>query len=257
MPDTISTETAITETEYATRIDLAAAFRLVDLYGWSDMLATHLSARIPGPNEHFLINPVGMMFEEMTASCLVKVDIDGNILSESEFGINPAGYTIHSAVHMGRKDAACVMHTHTAAGLGVATQKSGLLPLTQMALAVIAQTGYHDYEGPAFDLGERDRLIKDLASNNVLILRNHGLLTVGKTVAEAFVWLFRAERACRFQLSFQQAGVSPQEIPKAVQDVSIERSKKAISASGHRPIGEFEWPALIRKLNRENPGYAD
>jgi ribulose-5-phosphate 4-epimerase/fuculose-1-phosphate aldolase len=257
MPDTISTETAITEAEYATRIDLAAAFRLVDLYGWSDMLATHLSARIPGPNEHFLINPVGMMFEEMTASCLVKVDIDGNILSESEFGINPAGYTIHSAVHMGRKDAGCVMHTHTAAGLGVATQKSGLLPLTQMALAVIAQTGYHDYEGPAFDLGERDRLIKDLARNNVLILRNHGLLTVGKTVAEAFVWLFRAERACRFQLSFQQAGVSPQEIPKEVQDVSIERSKKAISASGHRPIGEFEWPALIRKLNRENPGYAD
>ena len=257
MPDTISTETTITEAEYATRIDLAAAFRLVDLYGWSDMLATHLSARIPGPNEHFLINPVGMMFEEMTASCLVKVDIDGNILSESEFGINPAGYTIHSAVHMGRKDAGCVMHTHTAAGLGVATQKLGLLPLTQMALAVIAQTGYHDYEGPAFDLGERDRLIKDLASNNVLILRNHGLLTVGKTVAEAFVWLFRAERACRFQLSFQQAGVSPQEIPKEVQDVSIERSKKAISASGHRPIGEFEWPALIRKLNRENPGYAD
>ena len=257
MPDTISTETAITEAEYATRIDLAAAFRLVDLYGWSDMLATHLSARIPGPNEHFLINPVGMMFEEMTASCLVKVDIDGNILSESEFGINPAGYTIHSAVHMGRKDAGCVMHTHTAAGLGVATQKSGLLPLTQMALAVIAQTGYHDYEGPAFDLGERDRLIKDLASNNVLILRNHGLLTVGKTVAEAFVWLFRAERACRFQLSLQQAGVSPQEIPKEVQDVSIERSQKAISASGHRPIGEFEWPALIRKLNRENPGYAD
>ena len=257
MPDIISKENNMTEAEHTTRVDLAAAFRLVDLYGWSDMLATHLSARIPGPDEHFLINPVGMMFEEMTASCLVKVDIDGNILSESEFGINPAGYTIHSAVHMGRKDAACVMHTHTAAGLGVATQKSGLLPLTQMALAVIAQTGYHDYEGPAFDLGERDRLIKDLASNNVLILRNHGLLTVGKTVAEAFVWLFRAERACRFQLSFQQAGVSPQEIPKEVQDVSIERSKKAISASGHRPIGEFEWPALIRKLNRENPGYAD
>ena len=247
----------MTEAEHTTRVDLAAAFRLVDLYGWSDMLATHLSARIPGPDEHFLINPVGMMFEEMTASCLVKVDIDGNILSESEFGINPAGYTIHSAVHMGRKDAGCVMHTHTAAGLGVATQKSGLLPLTQMALAVIAQTGYHDYEGPAFDLRERDRLINDLASNNVLILRNHGLLTVGKTVAEAFVWLFRAERACRFQLSFQQAGVPAQEIPKEVQDISIERSKKAISASGHRPIGQFEWPALLRKLNRENPGYAE
>ena len=257
MPDTISKENNMTEAEHTTRVDLAAAFRLVDLYGWSDMLATHLSARIPGPDEHFLINPVGMMFEEMTASCLVKVDIDGNILSESEFGINPAGYTIHSAVHMGRKDAVCVMHTHTAAGLGVATQKSGLLPLTQMALAVIAQTGYHDYEGPAFDLRERDRLINDLASNNVLILRNHGLLTVGKTVAEAFVWLFRAERACRFQLSFQQAGAPAQEIPKEVQDISIERSKKAISASGHRPIGQFEWPALLRKLNRENPGYAE
>ena len=257
MPDIISKENNMTEAEHTTRVDLAAAFRLVDLYGWSDMLATHLSARIPGPDEHFLINPVGMMFEEMTASCLVKVDIDGNILSESEFGINPAGYTIHSAVHIGRKDAGCVMHTHTAAGLGVATQKSGLLPLTQMALAVIAQTGYHDYEGPAFDLRERDRLINDLASNNVLILRNHGLLTVGKTVAEAFVWLFRAERACRFQLSFQQAGVPAQEIPKEVQDISIERSKKAISASGHRPIGQFEWPALLRKLNRENPGYAE
>ena len=255
MPDTISTAIEVTESERKTRIDLAAAFRLVDLYGWSDMLATHLSARIPGPNEHFLINPVGTLFEEMTASCLVKVDIDGNILSESEFGINPAGYTIHSAVHMGRKDAGCVMHTHTAAGLGVATQKSGLLPLTQMALAVIAQTSYHSYEGPAFDLGERDRLIEDLSNNNVLILRNHGLLTVGKTVAEAFVWMFRAERACRFQLSFQQAGAPAQEISKAVQDISIERSKKAISASGHRPIGQFEWPALLRKLNRENPGY--
>ena len=236
-------------------MDLAAAFRLVDLYGWSDMLATHLSARIPGTNEHFLINPVGIMFDEMTASCLVKVDIEGNILSDSEFGINPAGYTIHSAVHMGRMDAGCVMHTHTAAGLGVATQKTGLLPLTQMALAVIAQTAYHNYEGPAFDLDERDRLIEDLEDKNVLILRNHGLLTVGKTVAEAFVWLFRAERACRFQLSFQQAGAEATEIPKEIQDVSIERTRKAISASGHRPIGQFEWPALLRKLNRENPGY--
>jgi ribulose-5-phosphate 4-epimerase/fuculose-1-phosphate aldolase len=255
MPDTVTQALAITDAEWKARVDLAAAFRLVDLYGWSDMLATHLSARIPGTNEHFLINPVGIMFDEMTASCLVKVDIEGNILSDSEFGINPAGYTIHSAVHMGRMDAGCVMHTHTAAGLGVATQKTGLLPLTQMALAVIAQTAYHNYEGPAFDLDERDRLIEDLEDKNVLILRNHGLLTVGKTVAEAFVWLFRAERACRFQLSFQQAGAEATEIPKEIQDVSIERTRKAISASGHRPIGQFEWPALLRKLNRENPGY--
>ena len=241
--------------EWETRVDLAAAFRLVDLYGWSDMLATHLSARIPGPSDHFLINPMGVLFEEMTASDLIKLDIDGNILSDTSRSINPAGYTIHSAIHIGRKDAGCVMHTHTSAGLGVATQKDGLLPLTQMALAVIANTGYHDYEGPAFDLEERERLISDLQNLNILILRNHGLLTVGKTVAEAFMWMYRAERACRFQLSFQKAGAEAQEISKSVQEVSIERAKKAISSTGHRPIGDFEWPALIRKLHRQNPGF--
>ena len=241
--------------EWKTRVDLAAAFRLVDLYGWSDMLATHLSARIPGPSDHFLINPMGVLFEEMTASDLIKLDIDGNILSDTSRRINPAGYTIHSAIHIGRKDAGCVMHTHTSAGLGVATQKDGLLPLTQMALAVIANTGYHDYEGPAFDLEERERLISDLQNLNILILRNHGLLTVGKTVAEAFMWMYRAERACRFQLSFQKAGAEAQQISKSVQEVSIERARKAISSTGHRPIGDFEWPALIRKLHRQNPGF--
>ena len=241
--------------EWKTRVDLAAAFRLVDLYGWSDMLATHLSARIPGPSDHFLINPMGVLFEEMTASDLIKLDIDGNILSDTSRSINPAGYTIHSAIHIGRKDAGCVMHTHTSAGLGVATQKDGLLPLTQMALAVIATTGYHDYEGPAFDLEERERLISDLQNLNILILRNHGLLTVGKTVAEAFMWMYRAERACRFQLSFQKAGAEAQQISKSVQEVSIERARKAISSTGHRPIGDFEWPALIRKLHRQNPGF--
>ena len=241
--------------EWETRVDLAAAFRLVDLYGWSDMLATHLSARIPGPSDHFLINPMGVLFEEMTASDLIKLDIDGNILSDTSRSINPAGYTIHSAIHIGRKDAGCVMHTHTSAGLGVATQKDGLLPLTQMALAVIANTGYHDYEGPAFDLEERERLISDLQNLNILILRNHGLLTVGKTVAEAFMWMYRAERACRFQLSFQKAGAEAQQISKSVQEVSIERARKAISSTGHRPIGDFEWPALIRKLHRQSPGF--
>ena len=153
--------------EWKTRVDLAAAFRLADLYGWSDMLATHLSARIPGPDDHFLINPMGVLFEEITATDLIKLDVDGNILSDTSRSINPAGYTIHSAIHIGRKDAGCVMHTHTSAGLGVATQKDGLLPLTQMALAVIANTGYNDYEGPAFDLEERDRLIADLKDFNI------------------------------------------------------------------------------------------
>ena len=198
---------------------------------------------------------MGVLFEEMTASDLIKLDIDGNILSDTSRSINPAGYTIHSAIHIGRKDAGCVMHTHTSAGLGVATQKNGLLPLTQMALAVIANTGYHDYEGPAFDLEERERLISDLQNLNILILRNHGLLTVGKTIAEAFMWMYRAERACRFQLSFQKAGAEAQQISKSVQEVSIERARKAIGSTGHRPIGDFEWPALIRKLHRQNPGF--
>ena len=172
----------ISEPEWKARVDLAAAFRLVDLYGWSDLLGTHLSARVPDAAGQFLINPFGMLFEEITASCLVKVDDDGIELSASEFGINPAGFTIHSAVHGARPEAGCVIHTHTQAGVGIATQEEGLLPLSQHALAVLAHTGYHDYEGIAFDLGERERLAANLANHNVLILRNHGLLTVGRTV---------------------------------------------------------------------------
>ncbi len=237
------------------RVDLAAAFRLIDYYCMSDLLATHLSARVPDSDDHFLINPFGMMFDEMTASALVKVDQDGNKLSESAYQINPAGFVIHGAVHMADPNIACVIHTHTAAGVGVATQKNGLLPLTQQALAVIAHTGYHDYEGIAFDPKERESLIRDLGDNNVLILRNHGLLTAGRTVAEAFMWMYRAERACRFQLAYQQSGAEPQPITDEVQQVSIERNRKANSAEGYRPIGVNEWPALLRKLDRENPGY--
>ncbi len=245
----------ISDMEWQTRVDLAACFRLVDLYGWSDLLATHLSARVPDADDQFLINPFGLMFDEMTASALVKVDEDGNELSPSEKGINPAGFVIHSAVHMARPEVACVIHTHTQAGVGVATQKDGLLPLTQQALAVMAHTGYHDYEGIAFDMSERERLAHDLADNKVLILRNHGLLTVGNTVAEAFMWMYRAERACRFQLAFQQAGAAPVQISEEMQEVTKERNRKANSNEGYRPIGVNEWPALLRKLGRENPGY--
>ncbi len=202
----------VSQSEWQMRVDLAACYRLVDLYGWSDLLATHLSARVPDANDQFLINPFGLMFDEMTASDLIKVDEDGNELSESEYNINPAGFVIHSAVHMARPEVACVMHTHTAAGVSVATQEDGLLPLTQQALAVMAQSSYHNYEGIAFDLAERERLAADLGDNKVLFLRNHGLLTVGNTVAEAFMWMYRAERACRFQLAFQQAGVKAAQI---------------------------------------------
>jgi ribulose-5-phosphate 4-epimerase/fuculose-1-phosphate aldolase len=156
---------------------------------------------------------------------------------------------------MGREDVACVIHTHTAATLGVATQKQGLLPLTQMSLAVMAHTGYHDYQGIAFDEGERESLVEDLGDNNVLILRNHGLLTVGRTIGEAWLWAYRAERACKFQLAFQQSGAEAQEIPQEVQDVTINRNKFAISDKGYRPIGVVEWPAIKRKLDRDNPGY--
>ena len=203
--------------EWEMRVDLAAAYRLVDLYGWSDLLGTHLSARVPGPEDHFLINPFGLMFDEITASSLVKVDQEGNILSETAYGINPAGFVIHGAIHMARPEVACVIHTHTRAGVGVATQKDGLLPITQHAMHVIAQTGYHDYQGIATDFAERESIVNDLGDNKVLILRNHGLLTVGRTVGEAFMWMYRAERACYMQLSVQQAGAEISPIPEDVQ----------------------------------------
>jgi ribulose-5-phosphate 4-epimerase/fuculose-1-phosphate aldolase len=241
--------------EWRMRVDLAAAFRLVEVYGWSDMLATHLSARVPGMDDHFLINPFGLMFEEITASSLVKVDAQGNILSATEHGINPAGFTIHSAVHMSKPEIACVIHTHTAAGVGVATQKDGLLPLTQHALAVMAATGYHDYEGIATDLDERDRIAADLGDNKVLILRNHGLMSVGATVGEAFMWMYRAERACRMQLAAQQSGAKLMPIPEHVQQTTIERNRFENSAQGYRPIGKVEWPALLRKLDRVDTSY--
>lgn len=245
----------MTAEEWERRVDLAAAFRLVALYGWSDFLATHLSARVPGPEDHFLINPFGLLFEEITASCLVKVDLDGNLLSESEFGINPAGFTIHSAVHAGRPEMACVIHTHTPAGVGVATQEDGLLPLTQHALAVLGHTAYHDYEGIAMDLDERARIVRDLGDNNVLILRNHGLLTVGRTVGEAFMWMVRAERACRMQLAVQQSGAALRPIPAEIQERTMARNRHNNSAEGYRPIGRKEWPALRRQLDRVDDSY--
>jgi ribulose-5-phosphate 4-epimerase/fuculose-1-phosphate aldolase len=243
--------------EWAMRVDLAACYRLVEMFGWSDLLGTHISARVPGEEDAFLINPYGLLFEEITASSLVKVDEEGNILSPTEYSINPAGFVIHGAVHMARPEVACALHTHTQAGTSIATQKDGLLPLTQHALAVIAHTSYHGYEGIATDMNERERLVRDLGDNNILILRNHGLLTVGRTVAEAFVWMYRAERACRMQLGIQQAGVEVIEVPKDVQETTIARNRLANSPEGHRPIGVLEWPALLRKLDRVDTSYRE
>ena len=255
MSNVTAIKTSISEAEWQMRKDLAAGFRLVDLYGWSDLIATHLSARVPDADDQFLINPFGLTFDEMTASLLMKADEDGNLLNQSDYDMNPAGFVIHSAVHMARPEVACVIHTHTQACVGVATQKNGLLPLTQQSLAVLATTSYHEYEGIAFDMSERERLAQDLGNNNVLFLKNHGLLTVGNTVGEAFMWMYRAERACRFQLAFQQAGVEATKISEEMQKITMDRNRQANSKDGYRPIGQKEWPALLRKLDRENPGY--
>ena len=241
--------------EWRTRIDLAALYRLVNHYGWSDLFGTHISARTPDQPDTFLLNPYGYLFEEITASSLVKVDEDGNELEHSENGINPAGFTIHSAVHSAKSDINFVIHTHTAAGTGVSVQRDGILPLTQHSLVVIAQTGYHDYEGIATDFDERERLARDLGDNRVLVLRNHGLLTVGATAGEAFMWMYRAERACRMQLAHQQAGVPVTEVPLDVQQVTIERNRFNNSDKGFRTIGKVEWPGLLRQMDRIDPSY--
>ena len=243
------------EAEWQTRVDLAACYRLVDMFGWSDLLGTHISARVPGEDDAFLINPYGLLFDEITASSLVKVDEEGNILSPTDYHINPAGFVIHSAIHMAKPELACALHTHTPAGTAVATAKAGLKPLTQHAMAIYAHCGYHGYEGIATDLSERERLVADLGEANILFLRNHGLLTVGRTIAEAWVWMYRAERACRMQVAFEQSGEDPVPIPDEVQQVTIERNLKANSPGGHRPIGKFEWPALLRRLDRMDESY--
>jgi len=241
--------------EWEARVDLAALYRLVDLYGWSDLAGTHISHRVPGEPDHFLINPFGFLWDEITASMLLKVDYDGNLLNASNQKPNPAGTTIHSAILMTRPDVNCAIHTHTAAGTGVATQKDGLLPLTQHALHVIAHSGYYDYGGIETDPSERDRIAAAVGEHKVLFLRNHGLIAMGRTPGEAFMWMYRTERACRMQLAVQQAGAPYVELPEQVVAETIERNRFLNSEAGYRPIGVNEWPALRRKLDRLDPSY--
>src|ERR1700754_3668770 len=205
--------------EWQARVDLAALYRLVALHGWDDLIYTHISARIPGPEHHFLINPYGLTFDEITASSLVKIDLDGNILQETPYFINPAGFTIHSAVHAAREDAHYVMHLHSDAGVAVAAQKEGLLPLTQHSLVVLPRLTYHDYEGIALNLDERERLVASLGDKNLMLLRNHGTLSVGSSAAEAFVRIFFLERACAQQVAALCGGKAEVLIaPEAAQD---------------------------------------
>ena len=243
----------VSSEEWQVRIDLAAAYRLVADYGWDDLVFTHISARVPGPDHHFLINPYGMMFEEITASSLVKVDLEGRIVLESDYQINPAGFTIHSAVHAAREDALCVMHLHTDNGIAISAQKDGLLPISQQALFVLASLAYHDYEGLALNEEEKPRLVADLGSKTFLILRNHGLLTVGHTVADAFLSMFLLERACRIQLLAQSGGVELVRIPDEV--LAAIPAQEAVVTRGSR--GMLAWPGLLRKLDRMAANYRD
>ena len=239
--------------EWQVRVDLAAAYRLVADYGWDDLVFTHISARVPGPEHHFLINPYGMMFEEITASSLVKVDLEGKIVMESDYHINPAGFTIHSAVHAAREDALCVMHLHTDYGIAVSAQEQGLLPISQQSLFVLASLGYHDYEGLALNDEEKPRLVADLGTKQFLILRNHGLLTVGQTVADAFLSMFLLERACRIQILAQAGGGKL--IPISKQVLKQVAAQESVVVTGGP--GRLVWPGLLRKLDRMNANYQD
>lgn len=237
--------------EWQARVDCAALYRLVALEGWDDMIFTHISMRVPGPDHHFLINPYGLMFEEITASSLVKVDLDGQIVSPTTYFINPAGFTIHSAIHAAREDAKCVIHLHTNAGVAVAAQKEGLLPLTQHALLAMPNVAYHGYEGVALNLDERERLVADLGpTKRMMILRNHGTLALGGNAAEAFVGIHFLERACQQQVMALSAGRDGVLIaPDAAQEETKNQGMMLPMVAG------LAWPGLLRKLDRHLPGY--
>ena len=242
----------VSEEEWKVRVDLAACYRLVAMYGMSDLVYTHVTARVPGPEHHFLINPYGLMFDEITASSLIKVDSQCNKVIDSPFPVNPAGFVIHSCIHEVREDAGCVLHTHTRAGVAVSAQKGGVLPISQQSIIVLPSLAYHDYEGIALRDDERPRLQADLGNNNYLMLRNHGLLTVGRTVADAFVAMYLFENVCRIQVDAQAGGELTLVDPKIM--VGIAQAVKTVTAGQGSNIA---WPALIRRLDRLDPGYKD
>ena len=248
--DIPSLEGKVSAEEWQARVDLAACYRLVDLYGMSDLTGTHISARLPDDEDAFLINPYGLYFDEITASSLIKVDLDGNVKSESTYPVNAAGYTIHSAVHAVRHDVNCALHTHTRAGMAVSALKAGLMPITQHSARFIGNIGYHDYEGIATNLDERERLQRDLGDNCALILRNHGLMTCGVTIPHAFRLVEKLEKACQAQVDGLAAGTKPTEITQTVQENTTKHFAKneAIRA-------QSDWVALLRQLDRIDPSY--
>jgi ribulose-5-phosphate 4-epimerase/fuculose-1-phosphate aldolase len=250
--DIPSLQGQVSEQEWAIRVDLAAAYRLVAYFGWDDLIFTHLSARIPGPEHHFLLNPYQLMFEEVTASSLVKVDASGAPVNPTPFITNPAGFVIHSAIHMAREDAQAVMHLHTPAGQAVAAHAEGLLPLTQTAMLIRGELGFHDYEGVAVDLGERERLVANLGDRSAMILRNHGTLAIGKTVGECFVRLYFLERACEAQIMALSAGENVNHPPQGAPEIAAQQGTAGIAMAANL----LAWPALKRKAYRLDPAFA-
>jgi ribulose-5-phosphate 4-epimerase/fuculose-1-phosphate aldolase len=243
----------VSEDEWKVRVDLAAAYRLVAYYGWDDLIFTHLSARIPGPEHHFLLNPYNLMFEEVTASALVKVDTAGVPVGASPFITNPAGFTIHSAIHMARDDAHAVIHLHTPHGQAVSAHGEGLLPLTQTAMLIRDDVAYHDYEGVAVDLEERERIVADLGTKGAMLLRNHGTLAVGETVGEAFLKIYFLERACEAQILALSAGEGNlNNPPQGSPEVTAQQGKMGLKLAA----GALAWPALLRKAYRLDPSFA-
>jgi ribulose-5-phosphate 4-epimerase/fuculose-1-phosphate aldolase len=250
---TLEMRKRVSEAEWRQRVDLAAAYRLVAHFGWDDLIFTHISARVPGPEHHFLINPYGLTFDEITASSLVKVDLEGRKVLGGSGDINPAGFVIHSAVHAAREDANCVLHVHSVNGVAVSAQDEGLLPLSQHSIFVLSSLGYHDYEGVALEEDEKPRLVRDLGANRFLMLRNHGLLTVGRSIAEAFVAMYFFEASCMIQIRAQAGGGKLRRIPKHI----IDGAENTWNVVTHGAGGGLAWPALLRKLDRMDASYRD
>ncbi len=250
MPD------AFSPAEAALRVDLAAAYRLVAHFGLDDLIYNHISARVPGAAHHFLINPYGLLFSEVTASCFVKIDLDGNLVEPSAYEVNRAGFVIHSAIHAGRADAMCVLHTHSEAATAISALDVGLLPVSQFAMRFQGAMGRHAYEGVAMETGERERLVANIGAHDVLVLRNHGVLTVGRTVAEAFILMYYFEKAARVQLLAQAATASGARILLPADDVTDRAARQFNERQGDiMAAGAREWPAFLRLLDRIDPSY--
>lgn len=252
-----SLQDRVSPQEWQARIDLAACYRLVAAYGMADMMANHITLRVPGSEDEFLTNPYGMMYEEMSASCLIKINHDGQVLLKPDFGdlnygFNRPGYILHSAIHRARPEIHCVIHTHTPAGMAVSSLACGLLPLNQTAMRFL-KVSYHDYMGVVLDMAEQEVLVKDLGTSDAMVLRNHGLLTCGRTVGEAFNWMHRMEKSCEAQLAAMACDTPLQK----VSDQIVQETYRNYQPGTRRPYGQMEWPGLLRFLDRLDPSYKE